>query len=60
MDIPLFVFGVVMICVGILIIIRQIKRFKNELNDEWGYEKSTVISRIGVIVMGIIVIVKSF
>ncbi len=60
MDIPQIILGVVMICIGIFIVILQIKRFKNGLKDRWGYERSTLIGGIGFIVGGIIVIVKSF
>ena len=60
MNIPNFLLGVGMICIGIFIVILQIKRFKNGLKDRWGYEQSTLISGIGFVVGGIILIVKSF
>jgi hypothetical protein len=49
-----------MICIGLLTIVIQIKRFKTGLKDEWGYQKGLVIWGIGIIVMGVILIVKSF
>ncbi len=60
MNIPQFILGIVVISIGLLIGITQIKRFKNGLKDEWGYQRNTVICGIGGIVIGILIIVKSF
>ena len=49
-----------MICIGIFISILQIKGFRNGIKDRWGYKQSTLIGGIGFIVVGIIMIVKSF
>jgi hypothetical protein len=59
MNISNIILGLVMICIGIFIFILQIKRFKNGMEDRWGYEKSLLISGIGFIIGGIIVLVKS-
>jgi len=60
MNIPQVILGVAVTGIGLLVVIIQIKRFKNGLKDEWGYQKSTVIAGVGFIVMGILIIVKSF
>ena len=60
MNILQVILGVVVIGIGLLIVIIQIKRFKKGLKDEWGYQKNTLISGIGFIVLGILIIVKSF
>lgn len=52
--------GIGMLCVGIFIVILQIRRFRNGLKDEWGYESGLLISGFGAIVGGVIIIVKSF
>jgi len=60
MNISYFIGGIVMICIGIFISILQIKGFRNGIKDRWGYKQSTLIGGIGFIVVGIIMIVKSF
>ena len=60
MNIPYIFLGIAMVGVGLLIIFIQIKRFKNGLKDPFGFEKSLLISGLGSIVIGIIVIVKNF
>lgn len=60
MNISHIILGLVMICIGLFIIILQIKRFKNGLKDRWGYERSTLIGGFGFVVIGIIIIVKSY
>jgi hypothetical protein len=59
MNIPQIILGIVMIGIGLLLFIRQIKSFKNGEKDRWGYGRSLLITGIGFIVGGIIVIVKS-
>lgn len=59
MNISDIILGAGAICVGLFIVILQIKRFKKGLKDEWGYEKSLMITGFTFIVMGIIVLVKS-
>jgi hypothetical protein len=49
-----------MICVGIYIVILQIKWFKKGLKDQFGYQVRFLIGGIGFIVLGILIIVKSF
>jgi len=60
MNIRYIIIGLVMICVGILIVIFQIKWFKKGLKDQFGYQGQLLLAGIGFIVIGIIVIVKSF
>jgi len=48
-----------MICIGIFIIIIQIKRFKNGLKDEWGYGKGLLISGIGFVIIGVMILAKT-
>jgi uncharacterized membrane protein HdeD (DUF308 family) len=59
MNISYIIWGSVMICIGIFIVILQIKRFKNGLQDEWGYQRNLLMSGFLLIVMGIIMVVKS-
>jgi len=60
MNIPHIILGVAMICVGIYIVILQIKWFKKGLKDTLGSEIRLLITGIGLIVIGIIIIVKAF
>ena len=59
MNISYVILGTVMICVGIFIVILQIKRFKNGLKDEWGYQRNLLVCGFGFIVIGIIILVKN-
>jgi hypothetical protein len=60
MNIPIILLGLVMICIGILIVIFQIRWFKKGLKDQFGYQTRLLLGGIGIIVLGIIVIVKNF
>jgi hypothetical protein len=60
MNIPNIILGMVMITVGVLITITQIKRFRRGEKDHAGYISRLLISCIGSSVVGIIVIVKAF
>ncbi|MFI5139711.1 MAG: hypothetical protein ACHQIM_17955, partial [Sphingobacteriales bacterium] len=60
MNIGQIIMGSVMSCIGILIVIFQIKWFKKGLKDQFGYQGRFLLGGIGFIVIGIIVIVKSF
>jgi DNA-binding transcriptional regulator of glucitol operon len=60
MDIPQFLLGVGMICIGIFIVVLQIKRFKNGLKDQLGYGRGLLLTGFFFIIGGIIIIVKSF
>jgi len=59
MNISYIILGSVMICIRIFIVILQIKRFKNGLKDEWGYQKSLLITGFSSIGIGIIILVKN-
>jgi len=59
MNIGYIILGVVMICVGIYIVILQIKWFKKGLKDPFGYEGRLLLSGFVLILFGILVLVKS-
>jgi len=59
MNISNIILGIVMICIGILVVTFQIKRFKNGEKDRWGYGRSFLMSGFAFIGGGIITIVKS-
>jgi magnesium-transporting ATPase (P-type) len=60
MDIPLAIFGVVMIVVGIIFIKSSINSYKNKEKDTFGLIIRSLITGIGLIPIGIIIIVKAF
>ncbi len=60
MNIPQIILGVVVICVGIYIVFLQIRWFKKGMKDQFGYQGRFLLGGFGIIVTGIIVIVKSF
>jgi len=60
MNVSYIILGAVMICIGLLVVIIQIKSFKKGLKDEWGYQKSLLMTGFAFIVGGIIALVKSF
>jgi hypothetical protein len=59
MDISQIILGSIMICVGIFIVILQIKAFKNGMKDKWGYQTSFLMTGFGLIGIGIIIVVKN-
>jgi xanthine/uracil permease len=59
MNIPQVILGVVMVCVGIYIVILQIKWFKKGSKDQFGYQGRFLLGGFGIIVIGILIIVKS-
>jgi hypothetical protein len=59
MNISGIVLGTVMICIGIFIVVLQIKRFKTGIKDELGFENNLLAGGIGCIVIGIILLVKT-
>jgi len=59
MNIPSIILGVVMICIGIFIVILQIKWLKKGFKDQFGYQLRFLLSGFALILGGIIVIVKS-
>jgi len=59
MDIPIILLGLAMICVGILIVMYQLKWFKKGLKDQFGYQVRFLMSGIGLILGGIIILVKN-
>jgi len=60
MSIPQIILGVVAICVGIYIVVLQIKWFKKGTKDQFGYQGRFLLGGIIFIMIGIILIVKSF
>ncbi len=60
MDIPLIIFGTVAIGIGFIFTKIQIKSYRNGVKDTFGSEISMLIGGIGLIVIGIIIIVKAF
>ena len=58
MNIGYVIIGLVMICVGILIVIFQIKWYKKGLEDPFGYERNLLIYGFSLIVLGIVIVVK--
>ncbi len=59
MDIPIIILGAVMIFIGILIVITQIKWFKNKGKDQFGYQGSLLITGFFIVFMGIFILVKT-
>jgi len=53
------ILGIVMVAIGILIIILQIKRFKSGIKDELGFENNLLAGGIGCIIIGVILLVKT-
>jgi len=51
MNIPQAILGGVMICVGIFIIIQQIKWFKKGLKDQYGYVLRLLLSGFFLIIL---------
>jgi hypothetical protein len=60
MNVPRFLLGLGIICTGIWTVIFQIKWYKKGLKDPFGNEVRLLIGGFGFIVLGIILIVKSF
>ena len=60
MNIGYIIMGLIMVCIGILIVILQIKWFKKGLKDQFGYQGRMLLGGIGFTVIGIIVIVENF
>ncbi len=60
MDIPLIIFGTVMIGVGLIFVKMYINSYRNGVKDTFGSEIRLLITGIGLIVIGIIIIVKAF
>lgn len=51
-------FGAGMICIGILIIIIQIKWYKKKIKDPFGYELRLLICGFGLVILGIYILIK--
>jgi hypothetical protein len=60
MDISHIILGVAMIGVGLLLARTQIKSQRSGVKDTFGSEVRLLITGIGIIVIGIIIIVKTF
>ena len=60
MNIPQIVLGMAMIGLGIILTKKQINYYRNGVKDTFGSEIRQLITGIGLIACGIIVIVKSF
>ena len=60
MDIPLAIFGVVMIIIGLFLIKSSINSYKNKEKDIFGSIIRSLIGGIGLLMISIIVIVKAF
>ena len=58
MNIGYVIIGLVMICLGILIVIFQIKWYKKELEDPYGHERNLTITGFFLIALGIGIVVK--
>lgn len=59
MNITYIIVGLAMICVGVLTVIMQIKWFKKGLKDQSGYQGQLMIAGFGLILVGVIMVVKS-
>jgi hypothetical protein len=60
MDIPLIILGTAMIGLGVILTKVQINSYRNGVKDTFGSEIRLLITGIGLIVLGIIIIVKAF
>ncbi len=60
MNISQIIWGLIMICLGIFIVILQIKWFKKGLKDQFGYQLRLLLFGFFLILWGIILIVGSF
>jgi hypothetical protein len=60
MNIPLFIFGLVMIGLGVIFIKIEISSSRKREKDTLGLGMRTLVGGIGLVVIGIIVIIKSF
>jgi hypothetical protein len=60
MDLPLFCLGLAMIGIGILISLVQVRTLKDRVKDAGGFTTRLLISGIGFIIIGSIIVVKSF
>ncbi len=60
MNITYVIWGAVMICVGIFIVIFQIKWFKKGLKDPYGWEGRFLLGGFFLILGGIIIIVQNW
>jgi hypothetical membrane protein len=60
MNIPLAIFGAVLIVVGIIFIKTSIKSYKDRVKDTFGSVIRSLISGVGLVLIGIIVIIKAF
>ena len=58
MNIGYIIMGLAMICIGILVVIFQIKWYKKGLEDPFGYERNILIFGFGLIPIGIVMVVK--
>jgi len=59
MNIPNIIMGSVMMCIGALIILFQIKGFKGGMKDRWGYQRALLIAGIGFVVIGAMIITEN-
>ncbi len=59
MNISHIIWGSVMICVGIFIVILQIKWFKKGGKDSFGYQGQLMMAGFALILVGVIIVVKS-
>ena len=60
MNIPLAIFGAVIIVVGIVFIKTSINSYKNRVKDPFGSVVRSLIGGVGLVLIGIIAIVKAF
>jgi len=60
MDIPLFIFGIAMIGIGIVFIKTEISSRRKGEKDTLGLGMGNLVGGIGLIVIGVIIIIKAF
>lgn len=58
MNISYIILGVGMICVGILIIILQLKWLKKGIKDRFGYQGRMLLGGVAFVIFGIFLLVK--
>ena len=60
MSAPQIIFGLVMIALGVIFVKVQMNSKKNGLKDTFGSEIRLLITGIGLVIIGIVIIIRAF
>ena len=60
MNIPLAIFGAVIICIGVTFVKTSMNSYKNGVKDTFGSIIWSLVGGIGLIIIGIVIIIKAF